>query len=228
METRDFNVLRNLPKSLQSEIQMKILVLDNYDSFTYNLVQYVQEIVGHKVDVYRNDAITLDAIEEYTKIILSPGPGLPKDAGIMPELIKRYAPTKHIFGVCLGHQAIGEAFGGTLHNIEKVYHGVATSIKVVDGNALLFRGLPAEIEAGRYHSWVVEKHNLPDCLQVTALDEQGVIMAMRHREFNVRGVQFHPESVMTPDGMMMLRNFLYQSDVQEELYAVNGGDSNLV
>ncbi len=206
---------------------MKILVLDNYDSFTYNLVQYVQEIVGHKIDVYRNDAISLDAVEEYTKIILSPGPGLPKDAGIMPELIKRYAATKHIFGVCLGHQAIGEAFGGTLHNIEKVYHGVATAIKVVDGNSLLFRGLPATFEAGRYHSWVVEKHNLPDCLQVTAIDEQGVIMAMRHREFNVRGVQFHPESVMTPEGMMMLRNFLFQSDIKEELYAVKEGDTNL-
>ena len=201
---------------------MKILVLDNYDSFTYNLVQYVQEIVGHKIDVFRNDAISLDEVAAYDKIILSPGPGLPKDAGIMPELIKRYAPTKHIFGVCLGHQAIGEAFGGTLHNIAKVYHGVATSIKIVDGNALLFRGLPANIEAGRYHSWVVEKHNLPDCLQVTAVDEEGVIMAIRHEKYNVRGVQFHPESVMTPMGMTMLRNFIFQDATQRELLAEEG------
>jgi len=207
---------------------MKILVLDNYDSFTYNLVQYIQEIVGHKVDVYRNDAISLEEVDRYDKIVLSPGPGLPKDAGIMPALIKEYAATKHIFGVCLGHQAIGEAFGGTLHNIEKVYHGVATSINVVDGSSLTFRGLPATIEAGRYHSWVVEKHNLPDCLQVTAIDEQGVIMAMRHREYNVRGVQFHPESVMTPHGKTMLRNFLFQSDVQEELYAMQEGGEPLV
>ena len=128
---------------------MKILVLDNYDSFTYNLVHYVQELIGHKVDVFRNDAISLDEVDAYDKIILSPGPGLPKDAGIMPELIKRYAPTKEILGVCLGHQAIGEAFGGTLHNIEKVYHGVATPIEVVDGNALLFRGLPNNIEVFR-------------------------------------------------------------------------------
>ena len=198
---------------------MKILVLDNYDSFTYNLVQYVQEIVGHKIDVFRNDAISLDEVAAYEKIILSPGPGLPKDAGIMPALIKRYAPTKHIFGVCLGHQAIGEAFGGTLHNIAKVYHGVATPIKIVDGNSLTFRGLPATIEAGRYHSWVVEKHNLPDCLQVTAIDEEGVIMAMRHEKYNVRGVQFHPESVMTPTGMTMLRNFIFQEVAQETLLA---------
>lgn len=196
---------------------MKILVLDNYDSFTYNLVQYIQEIVGYKVDVYRNDEITLEEVDQYDKIILSPGPGLPKDAGIMPELIKRYAPTKHIFGVCLGHQAIGEAFGGTLHNIEKVYHGIATPIKIVDGNSLTFRGLPAEIEAGRYHSWVVEKHNIPDCFQITAVDEHGVIMAMRHRNYNVRGVQFHPESIMTPTGKTMLRNFLFQEEKVGEL-----------
>lgn len=198
---------------------MKILVLDNYDSFTYNLVQYVQEIVGYKVDVFRNDEISLEEVDQYDKIILSPGPGLPKDAGIMPELIKRYAPTKHIFGVCLGHQAIGEAFGGTLHNIEKVYHGVATPIKIVDGSSLTFRGLPATIEAGRYHSWVVEKHNIPDCFQITAVDEQGVIMAMRHRTHNVRGVQFHPESIMTPTGKTMLRNFLFQEEKVEDLLA---------
>jgi len=199
---------------------MKILVLDNYDSFTYNLVQYIQELVGHKVDVFRNDAIALADVEGYDKIVLSPGPGLPKDAGIMPELIKRYAPTKEILGVCLGHQAIGEAFGGTLHNIEKVYHGVATPIEVVDGNALLFRGLPKNIEVGRYHSWIVERPNLPAELQITAVDEYGAIMAMRHRTYNVRGVQFHPESVLTPMGKVMLRNFLFQ----EEAAAINYTD----
>jgi len=207
---------------------MKILVLDNYDSFTYNLVQYVQEIIGAKVDVFRNDAISLKEVDAYDKIILSPGPGLPKDAGIMPELIKKYAPTKHILGVCLGHQAIGEAFGGTLHNIEKVYHGVATPIEVVDGNALLFRGLPKEIEVGRYHSWIVERPNLPEELQITAVDEFGAIMAMRHRTYNVRGVQFHPESVLTPKGKAMLRNFLYQDAAQavnytDELIAAGRG-----
>ena len=187
---------------------MKILVLDNYDSFTYNLVQYIQELVGHKVDVFRNDAIALADVEGYDKIVLSPGPGLPKDAGIMPELIKRYAPTKEILGVCLGHQAIGEAFGGTLHNIEKVYHGVATPIEVVDGNALLFRGLPKNIEVGRYHSWIVERPNLPAELQITAVDEYGAIMAMRHRTYNVRGVQFHPESVLTEGGKQIIKNWL--------------------
>lgn len=209
---------------------MKILVLDNYDSFTYNLVQYIQELVGHKVAVFRNDAISLDDVEAYDKIVLSPGPGLPKDAGIMPELIKRYAPTKEILGVCLGHQAIGEAFGGTLHNIEKVYHGVATPIEVVDGNALMFRGLPNDIEVGRYHSWIVERPNLPEDLQITAVDEHGAIMAMRHRKYNVRGVQFHPESVLTPMGKAMLRNFLFQAEghainYTEELIAAGRGMS---
>lgn len=207
---------------------MRILVVDNYDSFTYNLVQYVQELVGYKVDVFRNDAISLEDIDAYDKIILSPGPGLPKDAGIMPELIKKYAPTKDILGVCLGHQAIGEAFGGTLHNIEKVYHGVATPIKVIDGNAILFRGLPNEIEVGRYHSWIVERPNLPEDLQITAVDEHGAIMAMRHREYKVQGVQFHPESVLTPMGKAILRNFLFPAEEDainytEELIAAGKG-----
>ncbi len=207
---------------------MKILVLDNYDSFTYNLVQYVQELIGCKVAVFRNDAIALDDVEGYDKIILSPGPGLPKDAGIMPELIKRYATTKEILGVCLGHQAIGEAFGGTLHNIEKVYHGVATPIEVVDGQSLIFRGLPIRPEVGRYHSWIVEKKNLPDELQITAVDIQGTIMAMRHKIYKVYGVQFHPESVLTPLGKAMLRNFLFPAEAAamnytDELIAAGRG-----
>ena len=207
---------------------MKILILDNYDSFTYNLVQYIQELIGQKVDVFRNDAISLKAVGAYDKIILSPGPGLPKDAGIMPAVIKKYAPTKHILGVCLGHQAIGEAFGGTLHNIEKVYHGVATPIKVVDGNAILFRGIRTKIAVGRYHSWIVESHNFPKELQITAVDDYGTIMAMRHRKYNVHGVQFHPESILTPFGKAMLRNFLFQHEAHyveytDELIAAGKG-----
>ncbi|MCB9303899.1 MAG: aminodeoxychorismate/anthranilate synthase component II [Lewinellaceae bacterium] len=186
---------------------MKILVLDNYDSFTFNLVQYVQEILDHKVDVFRNDAITLDAVGAYDAIILSPGPGLPADAGIMPELIRRYASEKPILGVCLGHQAIGEAFGGSLENLTQVYHGVETPVSVLDMEEPLFRGIPQEFQAGRYHSWAVRKDNLPEQLIVTAIDAQGAIMAMRHRVFNVRGVQFHPESIMTAYGRKMLENF---------------------
>lgn len=207
---------------------MKILILDNYDSFTYNLVQYIQELIGQKVDVFRNDAISLKAVGAYDKIILSPGPGLPKDAGIMPALIKKYAPTKHILGVCLGHQAIGEAFGGTLHNIEKVYHGVATPIKIVDANAILFRGIRTKITVGRYHSWIVESHNFPSELQITAVDDYGTIMAMRHRKYNVHGVQFHPESILTPFGKAILRNFLFQHEAHyveytDELIAAGKG-----
>lgn len=187
---------------------LKILVLDNYDSFTFNLVQYIQELLGHPIDVYRNDAIALDAVDQYDTIILSPGPGVPADAGIMPELIKRYAPTKAILGVCLGHQAIGEAFSGKLKNLTKVYHGIETPIKVVDPAEPLFQGIPATFQGGRYHSWVVTEEGLPDCLKVTAVDEEGVIMAFTHDTYNVRGVQFHPESIMTAYGKKMLENFL--------------------
>ncbi len=186
---------------------MKVLVLDNYDSFTFNLVQYIERILGQKIDVFRNDQITLEEIEQYDAIILSPGPGLPSEAGIMPELIKRYAPTKAILGVCLGHQAIGEAFGGTLENLTQVYHGIETAVEVVDAKELLFQNVPREFQAGRYHSWVVKKEDLPERLLVTAVDAQGIIMAFRHKEYNVRGVQFHPESIMTEWGMRMLENF---------------------
>ncbi len=186
----------------------KILVLDNYDSFVYNLVQYVEEIVGHDVDVFRNNEISLEAVAAYDLIILSPGPGVPSEAGIMPELIKRYAPTKRIFGVCLGQQAIGEAFGGSLINLSKVYHGVETSVQVIDNQEIIFNGLSPKIQVGRYHSWAVEREGLPDSLVVTAEDENGQIMALRHKTYDVRGVQFHPESIMTPDGKKMLRNWL--------------------
>jgi anthranilate synthase component II len=187
---------------------MKILVLDNYDSFTYNLVQYITELVGETPSVFRNDAISLDDVEAYDAIVLSPGPGLPNEAGIMPELIKRYAPTKAIFGVCLGLQAIGEAFGGELYNLPKVFHGVATVIQVVDNQELIFKNIPNEVLVGRYHSWAVKAENLPAELKVTATADGGkTIMAMAHRTYNVRGVQFHPESIMTDYGKQMLKNF---------------------
>ena len=186
---------------------MKILVLDNYDSFTYNLVQYIQEILGHPVDVKRNDAISLEAVNEYDAIILSPGPGLPGEAGIMPDLIKKYASAKPILGVCLGHQAIGEAFGGKLENLADVFHGVETEVVVKDDEEPMFKELGERFQAGRYHSWVVSQDSLPDCFIVTAEDQNGTIMAMRHKEYNVRGVQFHPESIMTTEGKKMLSNF---------------------
>jgi anthranilate synthase component II len=186
----------------------KILILDNYDSFTYNLVQYIEEITQQSVAVFRNNEISLDAVEVYDTIILSPGPGLPSEAGIMPELLKRYAPTKNIFGVCLGQQAIGEAFGGTLHNLADVYHGVATPILVKDRKEPIFKGLGKKFVAGRYHSWVVKQEDFPKALKVTAVDENGQIMALSHRKYNVRGVQFHPESIMTPEGKKLLENFL--------------------
>lgn len=187
---------------------MKLLVLDNYDSFTYNLVQYLQELLDKKVDVFRNDAISLHQVDEYDVIVLSPGPGLPSQGGIMPELIERYAPSKFIFGVCLGHQAIGEAFGAELENLSKVYHGVETPIQITDRNDILFEDIPALIEVGRYHSWVVNKRKMPEVLKVTALDSQGEVMAMRHKTYEVYGVQFHPESIMTKSGMQILENFL--------------------
>ncbi|MCP3927497.1 MAG: aminodeoxychorismate/anthranilate synthase component II [Bacteroidetes bacterium] len=187
---------------------MKLLVLDNYDSFTYNLVQYIQEILETKVDVFRNDAISLDEVENFDVIVLSPGPGVPSEAGIMPELINKYAPHKTIFGVCLGHQAIGEAFGGTLINLEKVYHGVETPIQVTDKEEILFKDIPEVFNAGRYHSWSVSNDNFPDCFKVTAVDEIGEIMAMRHTEYDVCGLQFHPESVMTEFGWHILKNYL--------------------
>ncbi len=187
---------------------MRILVLDNYDSFTYNLVQYLQELLGQTVTVCRNDAISLDAVADFEAIVLSPGPGLPADAGIMPELIARYADKKPILGVCLGHQAIGEAFGARLLNLAQVYHGIETPVSRVVADEPLFEGLPQRFQAGRYHSWVIDPDTLPDVLEVTAVDDKGTIMAVRHRHYNVRGLQFHPESIMTTKGKAMLRNYL--------------------
>lgn len=187
---------------------MKVLVLDNYDSFTYNLVQYIQEILEQEVDVYRNDEIPLDQVDRYDVIILSPGPGLPSEAGIMPALIKRYAPHKQILGVCLGHQAIGEAFGGQLENLTHVFHGIETAVNIIVEDDLIFRGVDKSFQAGRYHSWVVSRERFPAELEVTAVAENEVIMAMRHRNYNVWGLQYHPESIMTAQGMKMLENFL--------------------
>ena len=186
---------------------MKILVFDNYDSFTYNLVHLVEKITGEKVDVYRNDQIALEKVNEYDRIILSPGPGIPEEAGLLLPLIKQYASSKPILGVCLGHQAIGEAFGGKLVNLDTVYHGVATPVNIGNSKPRLFNGLPPVIEAGRYHSWVVSDTDFPAELEVTARDENGYIMALQHKRYDVQGVQFHPESVLTPDGEKILKNW---------------------
>lgn len=186
---------------------MKILVLDNYDSFTYNLVHYIEELASTTVDVFRNNEIEINDIDKYTHIVLSPGPGLPKDAGILIDLIKRYSDTKKILGVCLGMQAIAEAFGGELTNLETVFHGISTPATITKDD-MLFTKLPKTIEIGRYHSWVAKPEMLPKCLEVICVDENNQIMALRHKTLNVRGVQFHPESVLTPDGKIMIQNWL--------------------
>ena len=185
---------------------MKIVIIDNYDSFTYNLSHLVKEL-GADVTVVRNDQFSLDQIEAYSKIILSPGPGIPSEAGLLLDVIRQYAGRKPILGVCLGHQAIGEAFGAKLENLSDVFHGVATPCHIVSDDPL-FSGLPADITVGRYHSWVVSREGLPECLEVTAESDEGQIMALRHKEYNIRGIQFHPESVLTPDGHTMLQNWL--------------------
>lgn len=188
---------------------MKILVFDNYDSFTYNLVHLVEKITFEKVDVRRNDEIALEKVKDYDKIILSPGPGIPEEAGLLLPLIKEYASTKSILGVCLGHQAIGEAFGGTLINLSTVYHGVATPIEVDESKKCqLFTGMSKTIEVGRYHSWIVAEEGFPEELEITARDENDYIMGLQHKKYDVQGVQFHPESVLTPDGEVIMRNWL--------------------
>ena len=187
--------------------KMKILLFDNYDSFTYNLLHILKEL-GADVEVHRNDKISLEEIERFDKILLSPGPGIPEEAGILLPLIRRYAPTKSILGVCLGEQAIGEAFGATLINLTDVHHGVCSDIRIVAKDPI-FEGLEPGIRVGRYHSWAVSKENFPDCLEITAVDtEEGQIMGLRHREYDVRGLQFHPESVLTPKGKTIIENLL--------------------
>lgn len=186
---------------------MKILVFDNYDSFTYNLVHLVEKITHGKVDVFRNDEIPLEKVKDYDKIILSPGPGIPEEAGLLLPLIKEYAASKSILGVCLGHQAIGESFGGKLVNLSTVYHGVAMPCRFIKDTPL-FKGLPQTIDVGRYHSWVVSDENFPEELEITAVDEHNYIMALQHKNLDVQGVQFHPESVLTPLGETILRNWI--------------------
>lgn len=187
---------------------MKILVIDNYDSFTFNLVHYIENITGEKPAVFRNDEISIEDVNNYDKILLSPGPGIPEEAGICLEVIKKYASTKSILGVCLGHQAIAEAFGGSLINLKTVYHGIASYIDVVAPEDPLYHEIPGRLEVGRYHSWVVSKDNLPDCIKITALDENGLIMGLSHKQYDVRGVQYHPESVLTENGMKMIENWI--------------------
>jgi anthranilate synthase component 2 len=187
---------------------MQILVLDNYDSFTYNLVQYIERVIKKPVDVFRNDQISLEEMERYDKILISPGPGIPNEAGVSLELIRKYGATKSILGVCLGHQAIAEAFGGSIENLSTVYHGVVGQMKQVVPGDYLLEGVPEEFDAGRYHSWVVKPENLPDTLEVTVENDEGFIMAIRHREFDVRGVQFHPESVLTEYGGRIILNWV--------------------
>ena len=186
---------------------MRILVLDNYDSFTFNLVHYIEEILDQKVDVYRNDEVQLDEVDNYDTIILSPGPGIPEEAGIMPELIKKYANKKAILGVCLGHQAIGEAFGGQLENLEQVYHGIETAVEITENGDPIYQGIPKRFQAGRYHSWVINKASLPGDLEITAKDDLGQIMSIRHKQYPIWGLQYHPESIMTEQGKAILKNF---------------------
>ncbi|MCW5517753.1 anthranilate synthase component II [Muriicola sp. Z0-33] len=183
----------------------KVLVIDNYDSFTYNLVHYLEDL-NCEVVVKRNDQIALEEVDAFDKIVLSPGPGIPDEAGLLKEIIAAYAPTKSIFGVCLGQQAIAEVFDGSIINLEEVYHGIATEIKIIKEDQL-FKGIPDKIEVGRYHSWVV-KPELPEVLEATSIDENGQIMSLRHKNYDVCAVQFHPESVLTPHGKKILENWL--------------------
>ncbi len=185
---------------------MKIVIIDNYDSFTYNLSHLVKEL-GAEVSVYRNDQFELSQLEEFDKIILSPGPGIPSEAGLLLDVIRTYAGKKPILGVCLGHQAIGEVFGGKLENLNDVFHGVATPCHLIS-NDPLFSGISKDFTVGRYHSWVVSKEDFPECLEITAESDEGQIMALRHRDYDVRGIQFHPESVLTPDGKQILHNWI--------------------
>lgn len=184
----------------------KIAVIDNYDSFTFNLVHYLEDL-GCEVTVLRNDKFDLDDIEYYEKILLSPGPGIPDEAGLLNSVVKRYASTKSILGVCLGQQAIGDVFGGVLTNLKEVFHGVQTNITVTVEDEILFNNIEKSLQVGRYHSWVVD-NNLPDCLQATSIDDSGQIMSLRHKKYDVKGVQFHPESILTPNGKQILKNWI--------------------
>jgi len=187
---------------------MKILIIDNYDSFTYNLVHMVEKITGNLPTVFRNDEITLEDINVYDMIMLSPGPGIPNEAGILKEIIRSYAGKKPIFGICLGLQAIVEVFGGSISNMDQVFHGVATSMKVTKPEAVIFHGIEEKFQAARYHSWIASNDDFPNELEITSEDEEGGIMAIRHRDFPISAVQFHPESILTEVGEQLVKNFI--------------------
>ena len=188
----------------------EVAVIDNYDSFTYNLVHAVNQILATNVNVYRNDQVSISALDKYDCLILSPGPGIPEEAGLLKDIIRSYASTKKILGVCLGQQAIGEVFGGRLKNLAKVYHGVQSTMIRTDIESKLYDAIPGQFEAGRYHSWVIDKDSLPDNFQITCYDEQGEIMGIQHKEYRLHGVQYHPESVLTPLGERIIENFLFK------------------
>ena len=185
---------------------MRIVIIDNYDSFTYNLAHLVKEL-GAEVEVLRNDQFQIEDLRPYDKIILSPGPGIPSEAGLLLDVIRQYAPIKPILGVCLRHQAIGDYFGGHLTNLSQVFHGVSSTVSVTTPD-YIYNELPDHIEVGRYHSWVVDTHAFPDCLEITSVSKEGQIMSLRHRQYDVRGIQYHPESVLTPDGQKIISNWL--------------------
>lgn len=189
---------------------MNILLIDNYDSFTYNLSQYLKEEGGEDVEVtvWRNDQFDIDDVERFDKIVLSPGPGVPDEAGLLKAVIRRYAPTKSILGVCLGEQAIGEVFGAEIYNLNTVFHGIQSSVRIVASD-YIFDNLSDSIKVGRYHSWVVGKEDFPAELEVTAVSDEGQVMALKHRRYDVHGIQFHPESILTPEGRTIIRNFIY-------------------
>lgn len=204
----DHDAMADAPHANNPLSGERVVIIDNYDSFTYNLAHLMKQL-GAKVEVFRNDQFTLNQLERFTKIILSPGPGIPEEAGLLMDVIRTYAGRKPMLGVCLGHQAIAEVFGGKLVNLKEVYHGIATE-GTQFGNDPIFSGLPKRIVMGRYHSWVVDRAGFPDCLEVTAMSDDGQIMALRHRNYNIHGIQFHPESVLTPEGATIVRNWLQQ------------------
>jgi anthranilate synthase component 2 len=212
---KKFKMKVNENKNIEAKIEFQtgkrisVLVIDNYDSFVYNLVHYLEEL-DCEVTVVRNNEVDLDMIAKYDKLLLSPGPGIPDEAGLLKEIIIRYAPTKSILGVCLGQQAIGEVFGGKLINLESVFHGVSSKISVTVEDESLFKHIDKELMVGRYHSWVVDP-NLPGILEATSFDENGQVMSLRHREYDVKGVQFHPESVLTPMGKQIMKNWILES-----------------
>ncbi|MEA2107721.1 MAG: aminodeoxychorismate/anthranilate synthase component II [Bacteroidota bacterium] len=203
---------------------MKVLIIDNYDSFTYNLVHLVQSLLQQDIDVVRNDKLNIEKVAAYDKIMLSPGPGIPNEAGMLKQVIKKYAPIKSILGVCLGLQAITEVFGGQLKNLDEVFHGISTEILITAKDSL-FVNIPERFFAGRYHSWIAAKDNFPECLKVTAEDEQGNIMALSHKSYDVKGVQFHPESVLTEVGAQIIKNWLFDTQKAEVKFPSLGNKS---